>query len=440
MPLLLRESEMFTSKVENNIVILNVTGQDFITSLEKSVHDFFESENTFAGFVLNIAESDFLDLRLFKNVADVDECLAITRRIHRCFRIIEKSKKPVVAAINGTALSIALELALACHHNILLNSPDVKLGFPEVSFGLLPGGGGTQRLPRKIGFETAVPLMIDGNFISTEKALELKIVNEVAQSTDDLLIRAKDYISRNPSVQKLWDMPDFRIPGPAVQSPRGYQFFPAIAARLMEKTWMNYPAPQSIIKCVYEGLQLPFDQALELEQKYFAELVVSKTTKNMLKLSLSSDFYKAKSESAFTARVLKAYMTEGMAAQKEGLSPVLIENAAKAAGMIRGPLSSTEKCSSHAADKNISFEEMKLRLLTCQTLEAIRCIEEGVISSPEEGDVISVVECGFPAFTGGALSYVQFRGTNQFIKDCNAFEGKYGERFKLPASLLNHSS
>lgn len=426
---------MFTSKIENNIVIVQITRENFITSLEKLVQDYFASDNPYGGFVIMLADSDLLDLHLLKSMNDPDECLALTKRLHLALRIIEQSKKPVVAAINGSAHGTGMELALACHHIILLNDPDVTIGFPEVSYGLLPGGGGTQRLPRMIGFESAVPLMTEGNLISPDKAFDMKIVHELGQSTDDLMIRAKDFISKNPTVQKAWDSPGFRLPGPAVQSPRGYQFFPACAAKLMEKTWMNYPAPQNIIKCVYEGLQLPFDLALELEQKYFADLVVSKTTKNMLKLFLSSDLYET--GGAFIERVSNSYMTEGIIAQEEGVSSVLIENVAKASGMSKSPLSLTEKLQSHTVGKDISLEEMKLRFLTCQSLEAFRCLEDGIISSPEEGDVLSVKGCGFPAFTGGALSYVQFRGTHQFLKDCNELERKYGERFKIPVSLLN---
>lgn len=434
---------MITSKVENNIVILeirssenmlNLINEEFLISLEKTVHEFFETEHSYEGFIITSSHSDFMagaDLNYLGNITSVEDSLHMTGRLHRSFRLIERSKRPVVAAINGTALGGGLELALACHHIIVLNRADIKLGFPEVTLGLLPGAGGTQRLSRKTGFETAIPLLVEGTAISPEKACELKIIDQLALDNSELLNKARDFIRRNSSVSQSWDLPSFKLPGPSIQSPRGYQFFPSVAAKLMEKTWMNYPAPQSIIKCVYEGLQLPFEKGLEVEQKYFAELVVSKTAKNMMRLFLLSRSQNIINKE-FVTRINKAFLSEASEALKEGVSPVLIVNAARAAGMMT-PLQLPEEHNEFR--KNISLEEMKLRLLIRQVLEAFRCLDEGIVTNSDEGDVNSVYQAGFPHYTGGVFSYVQFRGRSRFIEDCKGLEEKYGERFILPEKL-----
>src|SRR5690606_8864380 len=120
---------------------------------------------------------------------------------------------------------------------------------------------------RMIGFEAAIPLLTQGTTLDPQKALALGIVQELAANTAELLSKALDFINKNQQATKPWDQDKFKLPGPPVQSPRGYQFFPASAAMLIDKTWGNYPAPQNILKAVYEGLQLPFDQALLIEQK-----------------------------------------------------------------------------------------------------------------------------------------------------------------------------
>jgi enoyl-CoA hydratase/carnithine racemase len=434
---------MITSRIKNNIVILeirssinelNLINEEFLTSLERIVHEYFETDHSYDGFILTSSHTDFMagaDLNYLGNITSVEDSLRMTERLHRSFRLIEKSKRPVVAAINGTALGGGLELALACHHIIVLNKPEIKLGFPEVTLGLLPGAGGTQRLSRKTGFETAIPLLIEGKIISPEKACELKIIEELAFDITELMNKAEVFIRKNSSVCNPWDSPSFRLAGSSVQSPRGYQFFPSIIAKLMERTWMNYPAPQNIIKCVYEGLQLPFDKALEVEQKYFAELVVSKTAKNMMRLFLLSrsnnNFNKD-----FVARIKNVFQAECSEALKEGVSPVLIENAARAAGMTISPELSQEY---YCKRKEISLEEMKLRLLSRQVLEAFRCLDEGMKINADTGDLSSVKEAGFPQFTGGIFSYVEFRGHSRFIEDCKGLEQKYGERFILPEKL-----
>ncbi|MFP5387530.1 MAG: 3-hydroxyacyl-CoA dehydrogenase NAD-binding domain-containing protein, partial [Bacteriovoracia bacterium] len=310
---------MITTKIENNIVIftinvtnrpMNVINNDFISSLEKIVDEYFKEESSYAGYIFKSDRPEFVvgaDLDLLKDITDPLECLELTKRLHRSLRRIEKRGKPSVACINGPALGGGLEIALACHHIIALDYKKVKIGLPEVTLGLLPGGGGTQRLPRMIGFEAALPLLLQGKTLSVSKAKELGIIQDVAGTISELSEKAVQFIENNPQVVKPWDNPKFKLPGSPVQAPKGYQFFPGASASLMDKTWLNYPAPQNILKCVYEGLQVPFDQSLIIEQKYFAELVVSPIAKNIIRTLFYSigDCKKGKARPAIPHKKVK---------------------------------------------------------------------------------------------------------------------------------------
>lgn len=129
-------------------------------------------------------------------------------------RSLETCGKPVVAAINGTALGGGYEIALACHHRIALNNNSIQLGLPEVTLGLLPGGG-TQRLPRMIGLEAAFPLLMEGKKLRPTAALKAGMIDELADSVDDMMAKARAFIEANPKCQQPWDKKGFKLPGGA---------------------------------------------------------------------------------------------------------------------------------------------------------------------------------------------------------------------------------
>src|SRR5690606_30486529 len=148
------------------------------------------------------------------------------------------------------------ELMLACHYRIVADDPKVKLGLPEVQVGLLPGGGGTQRLPRMIGIQPSAPLLMQGKQISPQDALEMGIINAVAPR-DKLVAEAKKWILDGGKGVQPWDEKGFKIPGGGGQfNPNVIQIFMAGSAMMQEQTWHNYPAPPAILSAVYEGHQL----------------------------------------------------------------------------------------------------------------------------------------------------------------------------------------
>ncbi|MDV2080049.1 3-hydroxyacyl-CoA dehydrogenase NAD-binding domain-containing protein [Marinobacter xestospongiae] len=196
-------------------------------------------------------------------------------------RALETCGKPVVAAINGTALGGGLEIALACHHRVVLDDDRIQLGLPEVTLGLLPGGGGTQRLPRMIGLEAAFPYLMEGKKVAPKAALKAGIVDDLATSADELISKARAFIDANPSCQQPWDKKGFKLPGGAPHHPAMAQKLAIAPAMLKQKTKGCYPAPERILSAAVEGCQVDFDNGSRIETRYFAELVIGQVAKNM---------------------------------------------------------------------------------------------------------------------------------------------------------------
>ena len=148
---------------------------------------------------------------------------------HKAFRKLETCGKPVAAAINGLALGGGLEVTLACHYRVVLDNPRIQLGLPEAKVGLLPGGGGTQRLPRLIGAQAALPLILQGTTVDPKKAVELKMVHTVSA---DPVAEAKRWMKATPVSVQPWDQKDFKIPGGGPYTPGGSQIVGSIVVHV----------------------------------------------------------------------------------------------------------------------------------------------------------------------------------------------------------------
>jgi 3-hydroxyacyl-CoA dehydrogenase/enoyl-CoA hydratase/3-hydroxybutyryl-CoA epimerase len=202
--------------------------------------------------------------------------------LHKALRGLEKSGKPVAAAINGLALGGGLEVTLACHYRVVADNPKIQLGLPESKVGLLPGGGGTQRMPRLIGVMQAAPLLLQGQSVDPQKALGLKLVHAVVPLAD-IVSNAKTWVKANPKAIQPWDAKDFKIPGGGPFTPGGSQTFTMGNAMLRKETYGNYPAQRFILSCVYEGIQVPIDAGLRIEARYFSKLMSMPESRNMIR-------------------------------------------------------------------------------------------------------------------------------------------------------------
>lgn len=632
------------------------------------------------------------DLRFLGNpMTDVKAFFDGLIQMHKGIRAIETSKKPFVAAINGTALGGGMELCLSCHHRIALNNPKIKLGFPESKVGLLPGGGGTAKAPYLLGLQNALTYLLQGLEAAPEKAHKDGLINELANSPEELLAKAKAWILANPTPVQPWDNPKHRIPGGDLWSPMGIQTLMGTAGNVVKLTHGNYPAAQYILTITHDGIQIPIDRALEIEARYFTKICQSKEAKNMIRTGFvgmqaakkgkarpknepkyevkklgilgagmmgagiayvsakagmdvvlkdtnvenaergkaysknlldkaiekkrstpekaavllskieatadvnaladcdliieavfenpdlkdkvtketeavfSADKVYASNTSTipitllakssarpenfigihffspvdkmplveiivgehtspkaiaaavdytvaigkvpivvndsrgfFTSRCFGTFIGEGLFLLEEGVPAVMIENIAKQKGMPVGPLAVHDEVTLtlsihvHESDptpvkqpyqerfyklvkdlvdthgrtskKNgagfydyieggkkkiwkglsdifnsnenaLDKETIAKRLLHRQALESYRCLDEGVLNTVMDGDIGSVLGWGFPIYTGGAISYIDYVGIKEFVADCDAFATQFGEHWAVPSSL-----
>ena len=203
-------------------------------------------------------------------------------RMSWLWRKIETNGKPWVAAINGTCMGGATELAMACHARVASNSKSVKIALPEVKIGIFPGAGGTQRMPRLINTQDALQIMTSGQDLSASRAKALGLLTEVVEP-DSLTSAAKALLKKGVDPVAPWDKKGFKAPSGAMWTPQNVQLFSAANAILRRETNMNYPGAHAILKCVYEGLQLPFDTALKVEQRYFTQILQTSEAQMMVR-------------------------------------------------------------------------------------------------------------------------------------------------------------
>ena len=672
---------------------MNVLTPEFRADLAECI-DKVVADSAVRGAVVCSAKSSFMagaDIKdmvgAFDRGITAREASGFSWELHKLFRRMETCGKPLAAAINGVALGGGLELALACHYRVIEDGAKAGVGLPEVTIGLLPGAGGTQRVPRLIGIPAALRLITEGKQLAPADALKQGLVHEVAPA-DQIVERARQWILKGGEGVQPWDKKGFKVPGGAGQtSPAVAQAFMAGTALTARATMRNYPAPVAILSCVYEGTQVPIEQGLRIESKYFGKLLSGVVARNLMRTLfvnkgladklmrrpagppksqvrrlgilgagmmgagvayvsaragmdvvlldstlelaekgkdysrqlLAKDVSRGKRTQAdadaviarikptasyddlagadlvieavfenreikadvtakteavipknavfasntstlpitglaqaskrpaqfigihffspvdkmplveiilgkktnedtlaraldyvgqlrktpivvndsrgfYTSRCFGTFVNEGIALLQEGVNPALVENGAKLAGMPVGPLAvsdevsidlswkvmtQTEKDLGRRYDKPVSYDtvrkfveelkrpgrrfgagfydypqdgkkhlwpgladvfprapqqpsadEVMKRLLYIQALETARCMEEGVVTTAAEADLGSILGWGFPAWTGGTLSYIDTVGVRNFVAECDRLAKRYGKRFK----------
>ncbi|WEX77902.1 3-hydroxyacyl-CoA dehydrogenase NAD-binding domain-containing protein [Sinorhizobium numidicum] len=203
-------------------------------------------------------------------------------RMTGLFRKLETCGKPWVSAINGTCMGGAFELSLACHGRVASNSKSVKIALPEVKVGIFPGAGGTQRVPRLANAQDALQMMTTGSSLTAARAKAMGLLHEVVDP-DKLIEAAKAMIMKGLKPVQPWDEKGFKVPGGGIWTPASAQLWPAASGILRRETYGNYPGAIAILKCVYEGLQVPFDTALRIEQRYFTEILQTTEAFSMIR-------------------------------------------------------------------------------------------------------------------------------------------------------------
>jgi 3-hydroxyacyl-CoA dehydrogenase/enoyl-CoA hydratase/3-hydroxybutyryl-CoA epimerase len=267
----------------------NTMNAAYAASIKATVDRLESEREQITGVIITSAKKTFFaggDLHDLKAASkeNAEEIGEFVRENKAVLRRLETLGKPVVAAVAGSALGGGLEIMLASHHRIVVEDPKIQLGFPEVQLGLLPGAGGVTRTVRMLGIVNAMmSLLLQGQRVRPEKGKEIGIVDELVSSPDELIPAAKKWIAENPEAVQPWDVKGYKIPGGTPSTPALAQNLPAFPANLRKQLkGANYPAPHHIMAAAVEGAQVDFDNASEIEGRYFVDLVTSQVAKNMI--------------------------------------------------------------------------------------------------------------------------------------------------------------
>ncbi len=380
-------SNIQTTQKESGVTILtwDMPGRSQNVFNQSSLEDFslaFEAavgDENIKGIIIASAKKTYIagaDLETLNEMAFggkiAEELNESVGALSVILRKMETCGKAVVAAISGTALGGGFELALACHRRMVADNPSIKVGLPEATLGLLPGAGGTQRLPRMIGVTPSLPLLLEGKQLRPEAALKAGVIDEIVPA-ENLLESAEAWILENPDAHtQPWDRKRFKVPGGGMEAPTTLQTLMVSNAMFAAKTYGNYPAGKAILSCIFEGLRTTLDAGLEIEKRYFLKLLLEPTAGAMIRtlfLSLTDANKLVRRPEGIEKRVPKrigvlgsGLMGSGIAfvAAKAGLDVVVLDlSVEKAHGAIRYASERLDK----AIAKKRSTEEKKAAVL-----------------------------------------------------------------------------
>jgi 3-hydroxyacyl-CoA dehydrogenase/enoyl-CoA hydratase/3-hydroxybutyryl-CoA epimerase len=269
----------------------NVMNEAFQHSIHRAVERLVAEQDSITGVVITSAKKTFFaggDLKWMSGLGPGDAAKAFdtVERVKADLRKLETLPKPVVAAINGAALGGGLEIALATNHRIAADVKGSQIGLPEVTLGLLPGGGGVARTVRMFGIQKAfMEVLSQGTRFNPAKAKETGLVDELVGSVDELVPRAKAWIKEqlkdDPDrvFQQPWDIKGYKVPGtdglPAI--------LPSLGSNLRKQLKGSpMPALRAILAAAVEGAQVDFDTASRIESRHFSEVATGQTAKNMI--------------------------------------------------------------------------------------------------------------------------------------------------------------
>ncbi|MFZ2306356.1 MAG: 3-hydroxyacyl-CoA dehydrogenase NAD-binding domain-containing protein [Rhodoferax sp.] len=250
-----------------------------------------QDKDAIKGILLASAKSTFFagaDLKATMRItpADAQKVYAEIERLKKNMRFLETLGKPVVSLLNGTALGGGWEVALIGHHRIAVDSPKTQFGLPEVTLGLLPGASGVTKMTRHLGLMGAQPYLVEGKLFSPAEAKGLGLVHDLVAPGDNAAVemktRALAWIAANPTAQHPWEAKGYKVPGGTPSSPAVAQMLVVAPAMIKKQTRGLYPAPEAIMACMVEGLQVDIETALRLESRALAKLMTGTNAKAMI--------------------------------------------------------------------------------------------------------------------------------------------------------------
>ncbi len=420
---------------------MNVTSPELVAELMSAL-DRVASDDGIKGAVITSGKAmSFVaggDIKDFVTAHDRGmterEAFQISHRWNVDLRRIERCGKPIAAAINGAALGGGYELALCCHHRVLVDDEKALVGLVEVTIGLLPAGGGTQRLPRLIGVDPALALMLEGRRLQPAEALTLGAVDQVVPR-EQLVAAARAWVLAHPQAVQPWDAPGFRARGAADHD------WARARTELLARTRGRYPAPLALFDAVRKGIDLPIEDGLRIESMYCAVLLPSAIARNLMRSGfvhrrLARRY--AGEPCAYVQRLRAACEQEVAALLHEGVPPSHIERAAHDADWASMPWPVSMPVEpTHA--QHPPLDDLTQRLLHAVALEGVRCFDDGTVEGPADADVGSIVGIGFPRWTGGVLSFIETVGLARFVFEAERLARQHGQRFMPTPSLIERA-
>jgi 3-hydroxyacyl-CoA dehydrogenase/enoyl-CoA hydratase/3-hydroxybutyryl-CoA epimerase len=326
--------------------------------------------------------------------------------LSQAMRRIETAGKPVAAAIAGLALGGGGELALAAHHRVMVDDPKAAFGLPESLVGLLPGAGGTQRLPRLIGIEKALPVLLEGARLSGQAAVAAGVVDQLVPSGEEVAAAERWVLSHAAALQP-WDRPGWR--------PADADGVAAIArkrADVLAETLGHYPAPLAILDCVSRGLPQAFDDAIRTEMRIFSKLIQRREPRNMIRTLFLGrlDHDRLRKAGGIPAHVEQAVAAVSEALRADANTDAVLADAFVRAGFRvgAGPALAFDGVIAQTAfwleaepvtDGKRALRERLARAYAVAEKWRARLSED----ERRAADYLLVRNCGFPAYMGGAF-------------------------------------
>jgi 3-hydroxyacyl-CoA dehydrogenase / enoyl-CoA hydratase / 3-hydroxybutyryl-CoA epimerase len=328
-------------------------------------------------------------------------------RLSRGLRKLETAGKPIAVAIAGLALGGGCEFALAGHHRVIADHPQATFGLPESLVGLLPGGGGTQRLPRLIGIEVALPVLLEGARIGGGASITAGLAHQIVPVGEEVAA-AERWVLSHPTAEQPWDKPDW----PAANAPRLSAIVSGRRKNVLAETLGHYPAPLAILDCVERGFPLAFDAAIRTEMEIFANLIQRREPRNMIRtLFLGRVEYERLKRKGANPKIMEAVdaVSNVLDARSER-GRELSKAFARAGFRVDAP--QRANFDGHIAGARYWFEDeprtLGKRLLRARLAdaEAAAANWRSQLDEAERraADYVLVTQAGFPAYLGGLFA------------------------------------
>ncbi|XVU20782.1 3-hydroxyacyl-CoA dehydrogenase NAD-binding domain-containing protein [Actinoplanes sp. CA-054009] len=267
----------------------NTMNQRYVEAMSAALDRLEAERDQVTGVIVTSAKSTFfaggdLPSMIQARREDAPALFELLGTIKRDLRRLETYGRPVVAAVNGAALGGGLEIALACHHRVALDAKGTRLGFPEVTLGLLPGAGGVTRTVRMLGIAPALmSWLLTGRRYKPADARDNGLVDDIAATPEEMIEKARAWIAANPGAQQPWDREGYRIPGGTPSTPKLAAQLPAFSATLRKQLkGASLPAPEKILETAVEGAQVDFETAQVIETRHLITLLTGQIAKNMI--------------------------------------------------------------------------------------------------------------------------------------------------------------